>query len=178
MIRAAALGAALALCAAAVPHQARAHGTGWRVTDEKAVTVELYYADGAQMPFADVKVFAPGDEKVPVLHGRADARGRVAFVPDRGGIWTVTAVDGEGHSVNAPVSVTLDAVVPVTSGRVPLEVRLILFASVLANVALSFLAWWLLSGTARPAHRARPPRRRPCATMPATPPTGAIKEAA
>ena len=69
--------------------------------------------------------------------------------PDRGGIWRVTAADGEGHSINAPVSVALDAAVPTTSGRVPLEVRLVLFASVLANVALRFLAWWLLSGRSR-----------------------------
>ena len=83
------------------------------------------------------------------MHGRVDARGRVAFVPDRGGIWTVTAADGEGHSITAPVSVALDTAVPVRSGRVPFEVRLVLFASVLANVALSFLAWWLLSGRSR-----------------------------
>jgi len=149
VIRAAAFGVALALFAVAFPRQASAHGTGWRVTDEKAVTVELYYADGEQMPFADVRVFAPGDDKVPVLHGRADARGRVAFVPDRGGIWTVAVTDGDGHSINASVSVALDAAIPAMSDRVPLEVRLVLFVSVLANVALSLLAWWLLSGRSR-----------------------------
>jgi len=117
-----------------------AHGTGWRLTDEKAVTVELYYADGEEMPFADVRVFSPLDQASPVLHGRADARGRIAFVPDRDGTWTVIASDGDGHGVNAPIPVTLGAVA-IQPTRAPLEMRLMLIGSVVLNVSLLLFAW-------------------------------------
>lgn len=146
------LAGAFAACLATCPVQAWAHGTGWRLTDEKAVTVELYYADGEQMPFADVNVFSPGDETVPVLHGRADARGRIAFVPDQNGVWTLTASDGDGHSLRAPIPVTLEAPASPAAGRVSLELRLVLFASVLMNVVLGLFAWRRLSAGRRRGH--------------------------
>jgi len=122
--------------------------------DDVVCEVPQGSADGEEMPFADVKLFSPDNETVPVLHGRADARGRVAFVPSRDGLWTLVASDGDGHSVRAPIPATLEAAAQTSAapGRVSLELRLVLFASVVTNVILGLLAWRRLStGRHRPA---------------------------
>ena len=133
---------------ALAPGAALAHGTGWRLTTEKAVVVELYYANGEQMPFADVRVFAPGDAATPVLHGRADGRGRAAFVPDRDGVWTLAASDGDGHGLQAAIPVTLGGALGAVEvpARASAELRLALIASVLANVGLLLWGWTRVAG--------------------------------
>ena len=103
---------ALAGLVALLPAAGWAHGTGSRVTDDRAVVLDLHYSDGEAMSYADVQVFAPS-ETVAFLHGRADRLGRVAFVPDRDGEWRVEGRDAEGHLVRA--------VIPISSGTAPAQ---------------------------------------------------------
>lgn len=102
---------------ALLPAAGWAHGTGSRVTSDRAVVLDLHYSDGEAMSYADVKVFAPS-ETVAFLHGRADRLGRAAFVPDRDGEWRVEGRDAEGHLVRAVVPVS-GGTAPARAGGVP-----------------------------------------------------------
>ncbi|MBC7800536.1 MAG: hypothetical protein H7Z10_07930 [Gemmatimonadaceae bacterium] len=102
---------------ASLPAAAGAHGTGSRVSADRAVVVDLHYADGEPMSFVDFYVYAPS-EVGAYLHARADRQGRAAFVPDRDGEWRVEGKDSEGHTVRAVVPVT-GSVAAAGSGGVP-----------------------------------------------------------
>ena len=97
--------AALVALLALGPAAGWAHGTGSRVSADRAVVLNLHYSDGDAMAYVDVQVFAPS-ETVAFLHARADRLGRAAFVPDRDGDWRVEARDAEGHTVRAVVPVS------------------------------------------------------------------------
>jgi nickel transport protein len=78
--------------------QAVAHGTEYRVLDPgNAVAVEFFYSGQQPMSYAEVKVFAPEDQKIEYQSGRTDARGRFVFYPQSPGKWRILAEDGTGH---------------------------------------------------------------------------------
>lgn len=97
--------AALVSLLALGPATSWAHGTGSRVSADRAVVLNLHYSDGEAMAYVDVQVFAPS-ETMAFLHARADRLGRAAFVPDRDGEWRVEARDAEGHMVRTAVPVS------------------------------------------------------------------------
>lgn len=43
------------------------------------------------MAGAEVRVFAPGEAKKPIVTGRTDAEGKFVFTADRDGFWTAEA---------------------------------------------------------------------------------------
>lgn len=116
---------------------ARAHSLAARQADEaRAVVIGFYYADGAEMAYGRVEVFAP-DTQTPFAGGRADRLGRFAFVPDAPGVWRVNARDEEGHVVATTVAVEGDVTQP---SRWQPSRTWLLVASVTVNLVIFALA--------------------------------------
>ncbi|MBA2717518.1 MAG: hypothetical protein H0U51_10780 [Propionibacteriales bacterium] len=132
---------AVAALIALGPSTGWAHGTGSRVSAERAVVLDLHYSGGEVMPYADVQVFAPG-ETVAFLHARADRLGRAAFVPDRDGEWRVEGRDAEGHMVRAVVPVS-GGTAPAQAGGVP---AWMLWASLALNLFGLAQLWFFRGG--------------------------------
>jgi nickel transport protein len=59
------------------------------------VTAQFATPDGKPLANAEVRVFAPGDQKTPVLTGRTDAEGKFVFEADRDGFWGAEARGGD-----------------------------------------------------------------------------------
>lgn len=57
----------------------------------REVTAQFATQDGKPLANADVRVFAPGDPKTPVVTGRTDAEGKFVFKADRDGFWGAEA---------------------------------------------------------------------------------------
>lgn len=55
------------------------------------VTAQFATADGKPLANAEVRVFAPGEPKVPAETGRTDAEGKFVFEADRDGFWRAEA---------------------------------------------------------------------------------------
>ena len=94
------------LLVSAFPGAALAHGVGYRVSSEKAITLEFYYSTGETMAYLEARTYSPLDERNAFQSGWTDEFGRVSFVPDSEGEWRVVVKDGEGHMANAAVPVT------------------------------------------------------------------------
>src|SRR5215467_8997527 len=63
--------------------------------DTHEVTAQFATPDGKPMADAEVRVFAPGDPKTPVVTGRTDADGKFVFGADRDGFWSAEARSGD-----------------------------------------------------------------------------------
>ena len=87
---------------------ALAHGTGYRQSDKKPISLEFSYSTGETMSYLDAKVFSPKDEKFVFQSGRTDEDGRFAFTPNAAGRWRVVVKDEEGHLAEAKIDVTQD----------------------------------------------------------------------
>jgi nickel transport protein len=61
----------------------------------REVTAQFASQDGQPMANADVRVFAPGDTKKPVLTGRTNAEGKFTFEADRDGFWSAEATTAQ-----------------------------------------------------------------------------------
>jgi nickel transport protein len=55
------------------------------------VTAQFATHDGKPMVDAEVRVFAPGEAKTPVVTGKTDADGKFVFEADRDGFWSAEA---------------------------------------------------------------------------------------
>lgn len=78
---------------------ARAHRVDHEVSRAEAVVIHLRYADGTAFAFEECEVRRSG-EAVPVLVGRTDAEGRLAFLPPVEGRYEARALSEDGHGVN------------------------------------------------------------------------------
>ncbi len=136
------LGLGLALAA---PAPLAAHSVGARVSEIPGVVVDLFYADGEIMAFAEAQAFSPADPANPFANGRADRQGRFAFAPDMPGAWRVEARDHEGHAVAIDVQVKASAV---AASRWEQPRTWALFASLVLNL-LGLLAWLELRARSR-----------------------------
>jgi nickel transport protein len=105
-LRCAAILTGLALAAGPFSCPARAHGTGYRLSDKKSLSLEFSYSTGETMSYLEAKVFSPRDEKFAFQSGRTDEAGRFAFTPDAPGLWRLVVRDEEGHLAEAGVEVT------------------------------------------------------------------------
>ncbi|MDR2175917.1 MAG: DUF4198 domain-containing protein [Synergistaceae bacterium] len=107
-LRCAAIAAGLALAAGAAAdfRPAYAHGTGYRLSDKKPLSLEFSYSTGETMSYLEAKVFSPRDEKFAFQSGRTDEDGRFAFTPDAPGLWRLVVRDEEGHLAEAEINVT------------------------------------------------------------------------
>jgi hypothetical protein len=57
----------------------------------REVTAQFATQDGKPLANADVRVFAPGDLKNPVVTGRTDSEGKFVFEADSDGFWSAEA---------------------------------------------------------------------------------------
>jgi nickel transport protein len=89
-----------------LPGQVLAHDLQHSIDEAAAVYVEFFFADGNEFDFESYEVYRGGEE-VPFQVGRTDARGRLVFLPDRGGAWRIKAFSEDGHG--ADFSLTTDA---------------------------------------------------------------------
>lgn len=97
---------ALAAAAALLPAVALAHGVSLDVERRgPEVSVRARYAGGRPLAGATYEVRAPGPARGAGATGRTDADGRLVFVADAAGTWTVRVVDATGHGGTARVKV-------------------------------------------------------------------------
>lgn len=75
---------------------AHGHALLHEVLDAEAVIVRLAFPGGDSPWFEPYEVFAPGDETA-FQSGRVNARGEVAFRPDRPGSWRLRVFSEDGH---------------------------------------------------------------------------------
>lgn len=88
------------------PRTGSCHGTGFQLFPEQhPVCARFYYSGGTPMAFAEILVFAPGEELVEFQNGRTDRQGVFAFCPRQSGKWRMEVNDGRGHKVSAMVDV-------------------------------------------------------------------------
>ncbi|MFN2372116.1 MAG: hypothetical protein ABR506_13325, partial [Candidatus Krumholzibacteriia bacterium] len=92
---------ALALLPAAA---ALAHGVEATVGHGGAVTVTVRHEGGSPLAFVPCEVLPPGGPPAFQV-GRTDRLGRVVFLPDRAGEWTVKITGEDGHGAVVPVVV-------------------------------------------------------------------------
>ncbi|MBD3222343.1 hypothetical protein GF314_13980 [bacterium] len=97
--------APLAILLAAAP--ALGHGVVHHTGQASAFTVTFTYADGSPIAFADYQVHGPQDPR-PAAVGLTDRAGRVAFLPDRPGPWTVRVTTADGHGKTVELAITED----------------------------------------------------------------------
>lgn len=83
---------------------AGAHGIDHFVYEGASRTIEVMTNDGLPFSFESYEVFGP-DDRAPHQIGRTDKHGRVSFVPDRPGDWTVKVWSEDGHGLTATVAV-------------------------------------------------------------------------
>ena len=126
---------ALLLLLALLPAAADAHGVSGAVTRDRAVIVTFTYADGAPLAFARARVIGPGDAR-PFAAGVSDRLGRVVFLPDRSGDWTVTLETDDGHGGTRIVTVDEvgEAAADARLGRTP---RLLIALAALAVITVA-----------------------------------------
>ncbi|NWG39560.1 MAG: hypothetical protein HXY27_06315 [Hydrogenophilaceae bacterium] len=118
-----------ALLLTAIP-QASAHDLQYTVTGGQAVVVKLFYADNTAFSFEAYEIYPEG-EKLPVQVGRTDARGRIAFLPERAGTWRVKAISKDGHGLD--FTLTTDAAATLTGSDKPVFER---YGRIVVGVAL------------------------------------------
>jgi nickel transport protein len=96
--------AALAAALLLPPSAALAHSVGSTVESGHAFTVSFHYDDGSPVTDCGFEVFDPAMGQ-PYQTGRTDRLGRVAFRPDRPGLWQVRVWTEDGHGSTAQVEV-------------------------------------------------------------------------
>jgi len=79
------------------------HGARYRLIT-KGAGIEVLYADGIPMSFADVRIFAPGKKKI-YQKGLTDRMGRFMFSPEYEGEWKILVSDRTGHGIKTKLSV-------------------------------------------------------------------------
>lgn len=90
-----------ALLLAASP--ARSHGGHGHIATEHAVTVTFTNEAGDALKGLSSRVIDPAGERI--LAGQTDNQGRVVFLPDSAGTWTVKAMSPEGHGGTVKVEI-------------------------------------------------------------------------
>ncbi|WP_457638834.1 ABC transporter permease [Persephonella sp.] len=82
------------------------HQVNVEVNREKAVVIKLRYADGMPFSYEKYQIFSPENKDIPFATGRTDKNGRIVFIPDIKGVWTVKAFSQDGHGVVKKIEIT------------------------------------------------------------------------
>ncbi len=120
----------LLLLSALLAFTAQAHDLHYTVTAGQAVVVRLFYADDTPFAFEGYEIYAEG-ERLPIQVGRTDARGRIAFLPERAGRWRIKTVSEDGHGLL--FTLTTDAAAHVAGSDKPIYER---YTRIVVGVAL------------------------------------------
>jgi hypothetical protein len=83
-----------------------AHGITAAKRIDKAVIVDIRYDDGEPFSYSEVKIYAPGKDKVEYIKSRTDAGGTIAFVPNAAGTWRISATDDMSHGKELNIHVS------------------------------------------------------------------------
>jgi nickel transport protein len=119
-----------------------AHTVDYDVTGQQATVVTTHLGD-EQASYAEYEVFAPEQTDNPFQIGRSDARGRVVFLPDQPGQWTVKVKADSQHGVHgAEIKVQVDTKGVIQSFSKPLVAT---HTRLLMGVSLLFGLFGLLS---------------------------------
>jgi hypothetical protein len=84
-------------CIFFISRSAISHGVTGAIHMDSAVIAEIRYDNGEPFSYSQVKIYAPGNDRIEYLNTRTDAGGVVAFLPDKKGIWRIVASDGLAH---------------------------------------------------------------------------------
>lgn len=82
--------------------------------EEGAVGVRFFYDGGAPLRAAEIQVFGPNRDMLPIIQGETDLNGRFAFIPDQPGTWEIEVNDGMGHRAQFRIDVESTGI-PATS---------------------------------------------------------------
>jgi nickel transport protein len=115
------------------------HGLQHEVTNSRAVVVKCYFSDGERFAYESYEVYPP-EAKTPTQTGRTDSQGRLIFLPDKPGKWSIKVSADDGHGLNLSVAIGEDAVV--SDAQKPLPVR---FPRIIAGLGYVFGIIGLLS---------------------------------
>jgi nickel transport protein len=92
-----------------VTDNAMGHDLQYSVRQGTAVVVRLQYADTGEFSYESYEIFREGED-LPYQVGRTDAKGAIAFVPDRGGVWRIRTFSEDGHGLDVTIDVDDDQV--------------------------------------------------------------------
>lgn len=87
-----------------IPLAAVAHELQHSVTDASATVITIDYPSGEPFAYENYELRFPGD-RFPFQSGRTDARGRIAFVPNRAGQWRLRVFSEDGHGLATAIDV-------------------------------------------------------------------------
>ncbi len=73
------------------------HGVTGAVRIDNAVIAEIRYDDGEPFSYSQVKIYSPDNRKTEYLNSRTDAKGVIAFLPDKKGVWRIVVTDSIAH---------------------------------------------------------------------------------
>ncbi len=76
-----------------------AHSVQYTINRQNAVVITIFYADGTPFSYEKFEVYSPDNKKIPFQVGRTDKYGRLVFLPDKIGNWTVKAFSEDGHGI-------------------------------------------------------------------------------
>ncbi len=122
---------------------AQAHDLQHSVDGAPAIVIKLFYLDNHPFAFEAYEIYREG-EKLPYQVGRTDSQGRIAFLPDRAGVWRVKAFSEDGHGVDFKLET--DAATALTGSEKPAFER---HGRVAVGVAIILGLFGLLSLYAR-----------------------------
>lgn len=80
-------------------HFSFAHSVQYKVSHKNAVVIKIFFADGTPFSYEKFEIYSPDNPKIPYQVGRTDKYGRIAFIPDKVGDWTVKAFSEDGHGI-------------------------------------------------------------------------------
>ncbi len=92
-----------------VTGNAAGHELQYSLRQGTAVVVRLQYADKGEFSYESYEIFREGED-IPYQVGRTDAKGAIAFVPDRGGAWRIRTFSEDGHGLDFTIDVDDDQV--------------------------------------------------------------------
>lgn len=124
----------------AIADTALAHKVIGSISAENTLPVATFqFDDGAALSYAQLKIWAPGSEKIEFQNGRTDSNGRFSFVPDRKGIWRILVADGLGHAATIEYLVENDLKTTdrVNKAQTNMLLCTILGVSLIVNLALA-----------------------------------------
>ncbi len=88
------------------------HDLQYSVSQGTAVVIRLYYADTDEFSYESYEIYREGED-IPYQVGRTDAKGAIAFIPDRGGAWRIRTFSEDGHGLDFVIEVDSDQVLRV-----------------------------------------------------------------
>ena len=82
-----------------IVHFSFAHSVQYKVSHKNAVVIKIFFPDGTPFSYEKFEIYSPDNTKIPYQVGRTDKYGRIIFIPDKVGNWTIKAFSEDGHGI-------------------------------------------------------------------------------